>query len=469
MAEIPQRMAHETDLQRKLSRLSARHRRELRELMGNPPDINRVPSGFWDKVKREREAALLILLLMITTDSQKLHVEQLLPDAFHLDVEDGMSRVAREWSGVRADAVARSNVVTAQRRLATRAEYWRRFGGDVPTEQIESDLAGVLGPQIDSVTASTETTRAQTAGVNGAIGAAQAFGIPVRTRWYTRADDRVCPVCAPLHKKHVDLWETVLRNIVAPGGSRAIQEILANGGPPAHGACRCYLITAPEAPARRVRTGILASGAGEMRESFDPSEHPRHGSGSSQGGEFAPKSGGQTSSKEFKAWFGDSKVVDDKGEPLVVYHGTPVPGFAEFSNEKAGNNTGNQAEDVAFHFSDSKKAANYYADVGGPSGGVLPVFLQMKNPMYSDEKVISKFEIDFAKEFGHDGIIARKATKTGVEYIVFNPNQIKSATGNRGTFDPKSNKITEAHEPGWKKAKPPELPVEEPNPWAEVY
>ena len=27
-------------------------------------------------------------------------------------------------------------------------------------------------------------------------------------------------------------------------------------------------------------------------------------------------------SNEFKEWFGDSKVVDDKGKPMVVYHGT---------------------------------------------------------------------------------------------------------------------------------------------------
>ena len=24
----------------------------------------------------------------------------------------------------------------------------------------------------------------------------------------------------------------------------------------------------------------------------------------------------------FRRWFGDSKVVDERGEPLVVYHGT---------------------------------------------------------------------------------------------------------------------------------------------------
>ena len=483
MAEIPQRMAHETDLQRRLSRLSARHRRELRELMGNPPDINRVPAEFWDKVKREREAALLILLLLITTDSQRLHVEQLLPDAFHLDVEDGMSRVAREWSGVRADAVSRSNVVTAQRRLATRAEYWRRFRGDVPAEQIESDLASVLGPQIDSVTASTETTRAQTAGVNGAIGAATAFGIPTRTRWYTRADDRVCPVCAPLHKKIVDLWETVLRNVVVPGGSRAIQEILANGGPPAHAACRCYLITQPEAPARRVRTGILASGAGEMRES-NPNHAP---AGSPNGGQFTSGGGShpQTKTKEFRDWFGKSKAVDADGKPKVMYHGTDRS-FEEFDIGKDRGDTG-----VMF-FSESPKFASQYAD--RPGGRVLPVFVKAENPFdATDDSHVAAMSKALKKRFpkgikdsfgtvtvdqitdwiksrpdrsswgavekpeifqairdaGFDSVRVKEGGAQNI--AIFNGSQIKSATGNRGTFDPKSNKINESHEPGWKK------------------
>ena len=32
----------------------------------------------------------------------------------------------------------------------------------------------------------------------------------------------------------------------------------------------------------------------------------------------------------FKRWFGESKVVDDSGKPLVVYHGTPT--HVEYSN-----------------------------------------------------------------------------------------------------------------------------------------
>ena len=70
---------------------------------------------------------------------------------------------------------------------------------------------------------------------------------------------------------------------------------------------------------------------------------------------------------EFKAWFGDwendpdnsSKVVDDNGEPLVVYHGTSQE-FDEFLPEKLGSNTGADSAKQGFFFSDNKNVAQSY-------------------------------------------------------------------------------------------------------------
>jgi hypothetical protein len=73
------------------------------------------------------------------------------------------------------------------------------------------------------------------------------------TRWITEKDDQVCPLCRPLHNKVPDLWGLVLENALAPGGSRAQDEVIANGGPPAHPNCRCYLKTQAEPKATRER------------------------------------------------------------------------------------------------------------------------------------------------------------------------------------------------------------------------
>ena len=48
----------------------------------------------------------------------------------------------------------------------------------------------------------------------------------------------------------------------------------------------------------------------------------------------------------------------------------------------------------------------------------------------------------YFKKIGHDGIIyENKHEGIGVSYIVFNPNQIKSATDNVGTFSNNSNDL----------------------------
>ena len=44
--------------------------------------------------------------------------------------------------------------------------------------------------------------------------------------------------------------------------------------------------------------------------------------GDMQGEALNQVRGDATQTPEFKAWFGDSKVVDKSGRPRVVYHGT---------------------------------------------------------------------------------------------------------------------------------------------------
>jgi hypothetical protein len=64
----------------------------------------------------------------------------------------------------------------------------------------------------------------------------------------------------------------------------------------------------------------------------------------------------QTDTPEFRAWFGDSKVVDADGRPLVVYHGTGDE-FDTFSKDYAGG---------LFHFTEDEHAArNYSRGAGG--------------------------------------------------------------------------------------------------------
>jgi hypothetical protein len=130
----------------------------------------------------------------------------------------------------------------------------------------------------------------------------------------------------------------------------------------------------------------------------------------------------------FWKWFGKSKVVDGNGKPLVVYHGTTE----DFSVFEIGSIGG-------IWFTDDRIHAKYFGSVG-------KYYLSIENPTYIDGDS-PVFEaggaeadahlyvvLTAAKKNGHDGAIL-KWEGSGLNYIAFSPEQIKSATGNDGTFD----------------------------------
>ena len=156
-----------------------------------------------------------------------------------------------------------------------------------------------------------------------------------------------------------------------------------------------------------------------------------------------------TDSAAFRRWFGDSKVVDENGEPLVVYHGT-AKSFDPFS-PSAGRNTDLPRDAQGFFFTKFAEDAAAYAtdDDGDTADGanLMPVFLRIdkpfvvergdikNHPAYISQDRRAKLEAD-----GFDGVVYGN----GTEYVVFRPEQIKSAIGNRGTFDPNDPSILES-------------------------
>lgn len=147
----------------------------------------------------------------------------------------------------------------------------------------------------------------------------------------------------------------------------------------------------------------------------------------------------------FKRWFGDSKVVDESGKPLVVYHGTGTD-FNAFSADKIGSNfsdsmgASNNPHDGGFFFTSRKSSAKFFADGAGDSPRVVEAYLNLQNPYIEDvgDYWDAAFKVDNAnfkrlREKGYDGMIVR--SQDGSLFVAFSPTQIKSATGNRGTFD----------------------------------
>ena len=147
----------------------------------------------------------------------------------------------------------------------------------------------------------------------------------------------------------------------------------------------------------------------------------------------------QINTPEFKKWFGNSKVVDSKGKPLVVYHTTDKD-FNEFKTSGKIKTVAGDIENKGIYFTPNQ---GEYKHKGGI---VKEVYLSIKNPFITtnqlDVAVIKPNEYNNFISKGYDGIILmRKGIPD--EYVAFHSNQIKSATGNNGNFSIHSNKITE--------------------------
>lgn len=95
-------------------------------------------------------------------------------------------------------------------------------------------------------------------------------------------------------------------------------------------------------------------------------------------------------SENFKKWFGDSKVVDENGEPLIVYHGSGTT-FWEFKTEFTG--LGNDQYGSGFYFTTNKETADIYTEkqlngktkIGGQdSPNVVQAYLSIQKPIVID-------------------------------------------------------------------------------------
>lgn len=221
----------------------------------------------------------------------------------------------------------------------------------------------------------------------------------------------------------------------------------------------------------------------------------------------------QTDTPEFKKWFGSSKAVDEKGQPLRVYHGT-TRDFEAFDKTKGGLTTGAPSARGAMFFSADPEVANSYTELGAgrtadeirddmesaekkaqktdkrsdwqthhklqvqyekaaasgslgnsatgrtqEGGNVVPAFLRLENPLVHDfsgeeyQEGAYNALLRQARREGNDGVIFKNTQDSANDpgnfsdvYAVFDPRQIKSAVGNRGTFYSTDPRLTFARQ-----------------------
>lgn len=177
----------------------------------------------------------------------------------------------------------------------------------------------------------------------------------------------------------------------------------------------------------------------------------------------------QTETRQFKRWFGDSKVVDKNGAPRKLYHYTDGE-FTVFDTNKSGSNQGMRLGDGIYLSTSPTEFSSYgknrmelYATISNPfemqltdeqANAVLDkyastkhdlnaydglyrnhAFAKLTNPVrvmdylqeYAKDNGIKVSDI--LKDLGYDGV------HDGTEWVAFESGQVKSATDNIGTFD----------------------------------
>lgn len=182
----------------------------------------------------------------------------------------------------------------------------------------------------------------------------------------------------------------------------------------------------------------------------------------------------------FKNWFGDwendpenaSKVVDENGEPMVMYHYTDE-NFTIFGKDKeVGKNTFGNATNASYAatttighwFTSNKNQPEYmgkpmecFLNIVEPFDGyTLEGLADYLNNYISDEDFNSYEEdyenvapiIEAGNNFreekikdGYDGVVIDDEEFGGTSYVAFNANQIKSAENNNGNFSADNNDI----------------------------
>ena len=200
----------------------------------------------------------------------------------------------------------------------------------------------------------------------------------------------------------------------------------------------------------------------------------------------------QVRTKAFKEWFGDwkndpqnaSKVIDENGEPLVVYHGSPIVTIDKFDLENSiglqlRDNEGFTISNTAWFTPQERIAKNTYSvkpeslgkgEAAVEYGKVYPIFINIRTPLVdglknaqehlewwgsyvtADEKVqdFIKRVYQRASKENTDGFILTfedidqdtpSYHSLQTQFGIVNANQVKSADANIGSFSKEDDNI----------------------------
>lgn len=143
---------------------------------------------------------------------------------------------------------------------------------------------------------------------------------------------------------------------------------------------------------------------------------------------------------------GASGPTSPSGRPVVFYHGTKADITTFNTNHPNKKDNGWLGRGV--YVVSNSDAAELYAvqKRDGEAENVMPVYVAVRNPYVFSDAERSRYKnatpigvqrlTERLKAQGHDGVVYDHGGDKGVELVAFRPEQVKSAIGNNGDFDP---------------------------------
>jgi HK97 family phage portal protein len=193
---------------------------EVLDLLGDPPDLARIPAEWWDTQTGRMIADLRPQLEAMARDAM-LGLAADVGVAFEWGL---VAEQAAIWAEQYAGALVRGIMDTTLHLLRRKvAEFIRTPGRTIG--DLKADLAPHFGEIRAQMIAVTETTTAYAQGTLFYQQALAEAGVKMVRVWHTSRDEAVCTaICVPLDGKPESVWRDRFP-----------------GGPPAHVNCRCWL------------------------------------------------------------------------------------------------------------------------------------------------------------------------------------------------------------------------------------
>lgn len=188
--DVKNRSKLESQLARALGKQFAAQRKELLNLLGDPPNVGNVPDVFWEQAGAEFKQFMEPFLAEVFTAQAETFGEEM--DTTWTLANEAAAQWAKQYT---FDLV---NGVNANSQAQLQDAVDRFFRDGLTLGELTDAIGQIFGPGRAELIAITEITRAVDESDHEQTDMLKGMGFVFQEIWDTNNDDLVCEICGPL-------------------------------------------------------------------------------------------------------------------------------------------------------------------------------------------------------------------------------------------------------------------------------